>query len=147
MLAQFTSAQVLGAKAGKPNQVIATDILNKLVAQANPMTGAIAGSQQRPSTEAESWITAYMVYFGLLEVIDAPTVKDAGTEAGAKDAGIKDASHDAPTAPAEAGGSEEGASSGGCGLAGTGGASAAPLGMLALVLAMARRKRRRATAE
>jgi MYXO-CTERM domain-containing protein len=147
MLAHFTSAAVLGATAGKADEQVAKDILTKLVAQANPTTGAISGSQQRPSTEAESWITAYMVYFGLLEVIDAPTVKDAGTEAGAKDAGIKDASHDAPTAPAEAGGSEEGASSGGCGLAGTGGASAAPLGMLALVLAMARRKRRRATAE
>jgi hypothetical protein len=141
MLGHFTTAQVLGAKAGKPNQVIATDILNKLVAQANPMTGAIAGSQQRPSTEAESWITAYMVYFGLLQVIAESPSADAGVEAGVKDAGghpPKDAS--APR-DAAADASTGGTGGGGCGLVESGGESAAPLGVLVALLAVAARRR------
>jgi hypothetical protein len=141
MLSHFTTAQVLGAKVGQPNQLIATDILNKLVAQANPMTGAIAGSQQRPSTEAESWITAYMVYFGLLQVIAESPSSDAGVEGGVKDAGThppKDASapHDA-AADASTGGT----GGGGCGLAGSGGESAASLGVLVGLMVVAARRR------
>jgi hypothetical protein len=86
MIAQFTTADILGATAGATSKGTATSILTQLVAQANPMTGAIPGSAQRPNTEAESWITAYLVYFGLLQVIDdAPSL-----DAGAKDAGVKD---------------------------------------------------------
>jgi hypothetical protein len=142
MLAHFTSSQALGATAGSADQAIALDILGKLVAQANPTTGAIAGSQQRPSTQAESWITAYMAYFGLLEVIDEVQGADAGAEAGAKDAGVKDASHDASSDAATP--PEEGGSSGGCsvGLAGAGSESLAPLGMLLGLLGLRLRKRR-----
>jgi hypothetical protein len=95
MIAQFTTADVLGATAGATNEATATSILAQLVAQANPTTGAIPGSQQRPSTEAESFITAYLVYFGLLQVVDDATSADAGAkDAGEKDSGVtnKDAS-------------------------------------------------------
>jgi hypothetical protein len=116
MVAQFATSDILGPTAGASNLASANDILGKLVAQANPTTGAIPGSQQRPSTEAESWITAYMVYFGLLHVIDAP-LADGGLDAGPSDAGI-DAStkHDAGKKDAAivlgSGSSESSASSG-----------------------------------
>ena len=99
MLAQFTSAQVLGAAAGSANEATAEDIFGLLLAQAGATTGAIPGSQQRPDSEAESWITAYLVYFGLLEVIDVPAFQEApdggaldaaATDAGPRDAATKD---------------------------------------------------------
>ena len=140
MLGQFTSAQILG-KEGMTNELTAMSILSKLVAQENPTTGAIAGSQQRPSTEAESWITAYLLYFGLLEVIDAPKAPDAGTDGGAKDSGIVDAARDVTTSPD---GGEPGSSGGGCSceLADSGG-STAPLALLGLGLVAARRRSRK----
>jgi hypothetical protein len=91
MLAQFTAAHVLGAGAGDANEQIAADILTKLVAQAMTGTGGIPGSQQRPPTEAESWITAYLVSFGYQEIIAEAADADAGaTEAGAPDASSDD---------------------------------------------------------
>ncbi len=78
MLAQFTAAHVLGPTDGDANEQIADDILTKLVAQAMVGTGAIPGSQQRPPTEAETWITAYLVSFGLQEVISESNAADAG---------------------------------------------------------------------
>ncbi len=157
MLAQFTSAQVLGSAAGSDNEATATDILTKLVAQAGATSGAIAGSQQRPSTEAESWITAYMVYFGLLEIIDEPAAADAGVdgrredagarEAGAKDAGSRDAgharTHDAE-ATADAGAATDTGGGCSCGLAGHGGTGTTSVPLAALVLGLfAARKRAR----
>jgi hypothetical protein len=155
MIAQFTTADVLGATAGATNEATATSILAQLVAQANPTTGAIPGSQQRPSTEAESWITAYLVYFGLLQVVDAATSADAGAkDAGVRDSGVatKDASvskdagaivfPDAAQAvahPAETG------SSGGCSSVGRGNAEA-PYSLLGLGLPVAFYVRRRRTA-
>jgi hypothetical protein len=139
MLGQFTSAQVLGSK-GAANEATAKDILTKLVAQENPATGAIPGSQQRPSTEAESWITAYMLYFGLLEVIDAASTPDGGTDSGAKDSGSLDAARDATPPSAEAGASTQ--SDGGCSIAG-GGESLGPTGALLGLGLMAARRRSR----
>jgi len=146
MLGQFTTAQVLGAKAGKPSQLTATDILNKLVLQANPMTGAIPGSQQRPSTEAESWITSYMVYFGLLQVIAEAPVSDGGVEGGVKDGGAPSKDGSAPhDAAADAGGTGGGTGSGGgCSssrLAEGGGEGAIPLGVLVGLMLVAARRR------
>jgi hypothetical protein len=151
MLAHFTAAQVLGTKAGLPNARIAMDILTKLVAQENAKTDAIAGSEQRPSTQAESWITAYMVYFGLLQIIEAPS-SDAGVEGGIRDAGTradtaapppaKDASpppRDA-TADASTPASPEGGCS--CVLAGDRTGNLAPFGALAsLAWLLAARRR------
>jgi hypothetical protein len=143
MNAQFTSAQVLGPTAGSANEAIAKTILTNLVAQAGTTTGAIPGSQQRPDSQSESWITAYMLYFGLLEVIDNPPHgSDAGAEGGAtKDAG---GSHDAG-APRDATVSDAGSSgngeSGGCGIAGSGGESMVPIAaLLGLCLLLARRR-------
>jgi MYXO-CTERM domain-containing protein len=152
MLAQFTSAQVLGAKAGNANELIAQDILTKLVAQAGPTSGAIPGSQQRPSTEAESWITAYMLYFGLLEDIHDFPIPDAGAEAGAKDAGVKDAGVDGAVArdastppPHDAAGdaASAGDTGGGCSCVAAGGGreSTVPLGALVGLLLLAARRR------
>jgi MYXO-CTERM domain-containing protein len=70
MAAHYAAAHALGAEAGATDESIARDILGRLVAQEMPGTGAIPGSQQRPSTETQSWITAYMLYFGLQEVVD-----------------------------------------------------------------------------
>jgi hypothetical protein len=158
MLAQYTSAGVLGASAGSANAANAADILGKLVAQANPTTGAISGSQQRPNTEAESWITAYLVYFGLLQVIDAPSSTDAGVDAAIVDASAKDAGsssekdagktsvdagsrHDANVA-ADAGKASEPSSGCSCGIAGAHGEEAAlPLALVPLALFARRRPR------
>jgi MYXO-CTERM domain-containing protein len=151
MLAHFTSAQVLGTTAGNADALIAKDILTKLVAQAGPTSGAIPGSQQRPSTEAESWITAYMVYFGLLEVIAEPKAQDAGPEGGSKDAsgpphdasgGPHDASRDA-TQSGDAGSTETSDTGCSCGMAGeTSGNGVAVGAFAALFLVAARRKQR-----
>jgi len=111
MLAQFTAAHALGAGAGDANEQIADDILTKLVAQAMVGTGAIPGSQQRPPTEAESWITAYLVSFGLQEIIAEGNPVDAGApEAGPPDAATDD---DGGAPPDEDGGANGATPSGG----------------------------------
>jgi hypothetical protein len=148
MLGQFTSAQILGTD-GKTHETTALDILTKLVAQEGSTSGAIPGSQQRPSTEAESWITAYMLYFGLLEVIEEPPPEDAGSDGGGKDSGamesgVKDASRDV-AAPSDAGGGSSNNGGGGCSceIAGVGGGNLAPLAALFGLSVLAARRRSR----
>jgi hypothetical protein len=135
MLAQFTAAHVLGPGAGDANEQIADDILTKLVAQAMVGTGGIPGSQQRPPTEAETWITAYLVSFGLQEIIAESDQGDAGApEAGTPDAAV-DFDAEAPSAD-EDGGTNGATSSGksssscGCLTAGATSANGASLGAL-----------------
>jgi MYXO-CTERM domain-containing protein len=128
MAAQTSAARALGTVAGAANQQIAADILDRLVAQELPGAGAIPGSQQRPATEAQSWITAYLVYFGLRETIDEATA-DAG----------------AGTPTTGATGTVLGGA--GCGVGGGGGGpSGAMLLVIVVVVGMASRRRRPGTA-
>jgi hypothetical protein len=132
MLAQFTAAHVLGAGAGDANEQIADDILTKLVAQAMVGTGAIPGSQQRPPTEAESWITAYMVSFGLQEIITEADTADGGvSEAGAPDASVAvDASTEQDSGANGEAPNVGGGSSCGCFTAGGGSSNGAPIALV-----------------
>jgi len=168
MHGQFAAAAALGPTAGSANGQTADDILTKLVAQAGSTTGAIPGSEQRPDTEAESWITAYLFHFGLLEVVEEPTSGDAGVvdggageagtrdsgtrDAGAKDAATKDSGPKDATATsgrdaatvADAGGAARAGSSG-CSVARTGGGGTVPAGegaLLAGAIVLAARRRR-----
>ncbi len=159
MLAQFDTGLVLGEDGTGPHNQIALGIYSKIVAQDVQGNGGVPGSQQRQSAmEDESWITAYMAYFGL-----RPFLADMALDAGAPEAGAADASsdaaRDATTATGDAGAKEAGTdaafviattpsgSSGGCSLAGAGAgraSSAAHVAYLALfvaALALGRRRR------
>lgn len=142
MLAQFTAADAIGGADGDAHRQIALDTLTKLLAQDTDADGAIPGSQQRPATEDQSWITAYLVYFGLRPVIEAPPVADAGApDASAPlDAALGDAA-----APDGGNPSTGGSSSSGCGCtaAATDGGAWGAGAAIALVGALTRRRRRR----
>ena len=145
MLGHFTAADVLGPGAGDIDKAAAMDILSRLVAQATNGDGAIAGSQQRPATEAESWITAYLVYFGLREIIDAPEQPDGGMAT--PDASLSGDGGPVTTRPDAGGGNGAapggGSSSSGCGCAeaGVGDESAWALALVPLVALVARKRR------
>ena len=146
MLAQFTAADALGAGAGNAHRQIAQDILTRLVAQDTDGDGAIAGSAQRPVTEDQSWITAYFAYFGLREAITV-AAPPPDTDAGVFDAGAPPSPPSTPDggngAPPSSG------DSGGCACEAAGRARggslplALALGASALVVALARVRRRR----
>jgi hypothetical protein len=79
MIAQFDTGTVLGEDGSGMHNQIAVDIFSKLVAQDTQGNGAIPGSQQRENDhEDETWITAYLVYFGM-----RPLLADMGCEVGA----------------------------------------------------------------
>jgi MYXO-CTERM domain-containing protein len=146
MLAQFTAADAIGGADGDTHRQIALDILTKLIAQDTDMDGAIPGSQQRPATEDESWITAYLVYFGLRFVITEPI----GDDAGVADGGTADdasASDDAGTSSDGGGNGATGGSSDsgcGCSVAGVDGSAWGGIGAALALAAAATRRRRRA---
>jgi hypothetical protein len=146
MIAQFDAATALGeGESGTHNQ-IALDIFSKLAAQDTQGNGAIPGSQQRENAhEDETWITAYLVYFGMRPLLadiqlDAGPSGDAAPEGGASDAGA-DAS--GPAAPPPSGASK----GGGCHEAGSNAEGSAPLALLAAfaVCAWASRWRKRSS--
>jgi MYXO-CTERM domain-containing protein len=78
MAAQFAAARALGAN-GAAHEAIARDILSKLVAQEQQGTCAIPGSAQLPATQAQSWLTSYLLYFGLREVIEEESTPPASS--------------------------------------------------------------------
>jgi len=89
MLAHFAAARVLSGADADAHRQVALDIYDRLVAQdMADMDGGIPGSQQRPPTEDQSWITSYLAYFGIQEVIalGTPPPPDAGVDAPAPDA-------------------------------------------------------------
>lgn len=144
MLAQFTAADAIGGSDGDMHRQIALDALTKLVAQDTDNDGAIPGSQQRPATEDQSWITAYLVYFGLRPVLTAADVGDAGASdaSAAVDAAVaNDAGIDGGGNGATGGGS----SSSGCGctVAGVDGSAWGAIGSALVVVGAGLRRRRR----
>ena len=150
MLAQFDTAAILGEDGTGPHNQIALGIFSKLVAQDVQGNGGIPGSQQLENDdEDETWITAYLVYFGMRPLL-AGLDLDAGiAEAGAPDGGPADAGGDAGTAVADASmdsstGLQQSSHGGGCDQAGDGGSW--PLGLPAIGLvgacAFALRRRR-----
>jgi MYXO-CTERM domain-containing protein len=72
MLGQFTASRVTTGSLAQGHQTIALDIYSKLVAQDTDGNGGIPASQQRPDTEDESWITSYLAYFGVREILTLP---------------------------------------------------------------------------
>jgi hypothetical protein len=152
MIAQFDTGTVLGEDATGMHNQIALGIFSKLVAQDVQGNGAIPGSQQRENAhEDETWITAYLVYFGMRPLL-ADMELDAGTP-GAEDGQAEGGADDAG---ADAGGGTSAASpsgQGGCGCDQVGLSRSTPLGLLsfglvgalALARTLARRRRGRTT--
>jgi hypothetical protein len=131
MVAQFDVGTVLGEDGTGPHNQIALDIFSKLVAQDVQGNGAIPGSQQLVNDHLdETWITAYLVYFGMRPLL-ADMELDAGTgeEAGPPEGGVGDGGEDAG---ASASPPSSGHSGCGCDQVGAGGSE--PLGILMLGL-------------
>jgi hypothetical protein len=130
MIAQFDTGTVLGEDGTGPHNQVALGIFSKLVAQDTQGNGAIPGSQQRENAhEDETWITAYLVYFGMRPLLadmelDAGTGGEGQNEGGIDDAGA-DGGSSGSTGPSPSGHS-------GCDV---GGGESGPLGLLALGLA------------
>jgi MYXO-CTERM domain-containing protein len=83
MLAQFTAYHVAGDHSDDPNLATALSIYDMLVAQDTDMDGGIQGSAVRPNTEDEAWITSYLAYFGIREVLAIPeAMPDGGAGSG-----------------------------------------------------------------
>lgn len=148
MLAHFTAADALGSGGdGDMHKAIALDVLAKLLAQDTDNDGAIPGSEKRPATEDQSWITAYLVYFGLRPVLLAADVGDAG----APDAsGPIDGSASGDAGGVDGGGNGAtggGSSDSGCGCATTGadGSAWGAIGAAMLLVGGVARRRRRET--
>jgi MYXO-CTERM domain-containing protein len=149
MLAQFAVAEALGTDAGQPHLDVALDIYGRLLAQDTDMDGGVPGSQQRPATEDQSWITSFAAYFGVQYVLALP--EPSPPDAGAPDAEVDAAlAPDAAPAPDAGGGTNPGnpgtgGDSGGCTTASSGGAGSGWLSPMAalLLVALSHRRRRR----
>ncbi len=118
MLAQFAAADALGGTDGDAHRAVALDIFMKLAAQDSDGDGGIPGSQQRPASEDQSWITSYLNYFGVRQVL---ALEPANPDGGAGDMGP------APT------GNNNG---GGCSLSPSGSSVAARALVIALAVAL-----------
>jgi hypothetical protein len=84
MLAQLEAAEVLGPGPGDGARMVGQDIYDRLIAQDTDMDGGIPGSERRPATEDQSWITSFVAYFGLrplLAMAAQPSTPDGGAPA------------------------------------------------------------------
>ena len=83
MLGNFTAYHVLGDHADSPQLATALSIYQMLIVQDTDNDGGIQGSAVRPNTEDESWITSYLAYFGIREVLALPeATPDGGAGSG-----------------------------------------------------------------
>ena len=136
MLANFTAYHVMGEHADDPNLATALSIYQMLVVQDTDNDGGIQGSATRPNTEDESWITSYLAYFGIREVLALPeAMPDGGATGGAGGSGGAGGAGGSGGNPAS---SDSGCS---CNVGGHGAPGAMLL--LACLTALAVRRRRR----
>jgi hypothetical protein len=157
MLAQFDTGTVLGEGATGPHNQTALTIYTNLVAEDTQGNGAIPGSQQRETDdEDETWITAYLVYFGMRPLLadmqldaGAPPPPDGGSDGG-RDAGKSEDSGFHLVVPPPTPPTPTTSSDGGCAQA-SGGSDPFGVGLLTAGIAIAwaggaRRRRRQGAA-
>src|SRR5262249_6464983 len=137
MLANFTAYHVDGDHSDSPQLATALSIYQMLVVQDTDMDGGIQGSAVRPNTEDEAWITSYLAYFGIREVLAIPEgMPDGGAGSGGS-GGSGGGSGGAGGNPGT------GSSDSGCSCTVGGRAAPSALVLLVAVTALAARRRRR----
>jgi MYXO-CTERM domain-containing protein len=134
MLANFAAYHVMGEPVDSPQLATALSIYQMLIAQDTDMDGGIQGSQQRPNSEDEAWITSYSAYFGIREVL---ALSEATPDGGAGSGGAGDGSGGSGGNPGT------GSSDSGCSCNVGGRAAPSALVLLVGLTALTLRRRRR----